>query len=51
MALDFLHANWSDATPYFVSCNTTWGGLMFRIRSAAEGQRPGPLFARQSLAY
>lgn len=51
VVLDFRHANWRDATPYFVSCNTTWGGLMFRIRSAAEGKRPGPLFEKASLAY
>jgi len=49
--LDFVHANWAAATPYFVSCNTTWGGLMFRIRSAAEGRQPGPLFQKDSLAY
>ena len=51
VVLDFLHANWRGATPYFVSCNTTWGGLMFRIRSVAEGQPVGPLFGRDSLAY
>jgi len=49
--LDFTHRNWRAATPYFVSCNTTWGGLMFRIRSAAEGQGAGPLFRRSALAY
>ena len=49
--LDFLHANWSDATPYFVSCNTTWGGLMFRVKAAAEGRRPGPLFQKGSMGY
>jgi hypothetical protein len=49
--LDFVHANWRETTPYFVSCNTTWGGLMFRIRSAAEGKRPRPLFAKDSLGY
>jgi hypothetical protein len=51
VALDFVHANWRDATPYFLSCNTTWGGLMFRLKNAAEGRRPGPLFARDSVAY
>ena len=38
-------------TPFFVSCNTTWGGLMFRLRSAAEGKPSGPLFQKNSLAY
>ena len=51
VVLDSIHANWRDATPYFVSCTTTWGGLMFRIRSAAEGQPAGPLFKKNSLAY
>lgn len=49
--LDFVHANWSSLTPYFTSCNTSWGGLMFRLRSAAEGRHTGPLFQRDSLAY
>jgi len=51
VVLDFVHANWREATPYFVSCTTTWGGLMFRIRSAAEGHPAGPLFQKNSLAY
>jgi hypothetical protein len=51
IVLDFKHANWRSATPYFTSCNTTWGGLMFRIRSAAEGHGTGPLFAKNALAY
>ncbi len=49
--LDFVHGKWREESGYFVSCNTTWGGLMFRLRSAAEGRNPGPLFARDSLAY
>lgn len=40
----FTHASWRAETPYFVSCNTTWGELMFRLREAAEGRKPGPLF-------
>jgi hypothetical protein len=51
LLLDFMHANWREATGYFVSCNTTWGGLMFRLKGAAEGRQPGPLFGRESLAY
>jgi hypothetical protein len=49
--LRFTHADWKAETDYFVSCNTTWGGLMFRIRAAAEGKAPGPLFQANSLAY
>jgi hypothetical protein len=49
--LDFLHANWHDPTPYFVSCNTTWGALMFRLKSTAEGRAAGPLFRKDSMEY
>jgi uncharacterized protein YndB with AHSA1/START domain len=49
--LDFVHANWREATPYFTSCNTTWGGLMFRLKNAAEGRPQGPLFRRDSVDY
>jgi hypothetical protein len=49
--LDFRHANWQDPTPYFVSCNTTWGALMFRLKNAAEGRSAGPLFGKDSMAY
>jgi len=42
--LRFAHAEWRAATDYFTSCNTTWGTLMFRLKAAAEGKRPGPLF-------
>jgi hypothetical protein len=47
----FTHGDWRDATDYFTSCNTTWGELMFRLKAAAEGKSPGPLFRRASLAY
>jgi len=47
----FKHAGWGRASDYFVSCNTTWGELMFRLKAAAEGKAPGPLFKLNSLAY
>ena len=47
----FTHAGWARASDFFVSCNTTWGGLMFRLKAAAEGRAPGPLFLANSLAY
>ena len=47
----FTHAGWARASEFFVSCNTTWGGLMFRLRAAAEGKGQGPLFLRNGLAY
>ena len=34
--LRFTHAGWQSETDYFVSCNTTWGELMFRLKSAAD---------------
>ena len=49
--LRFTHANWLDESEYFVSCTTTWGELMFRLKAAAEGKSRGPLFLAKSLAY
>ena len=49
--LRFSHAGWQAETDYFVSCNTTWGELMFRLKAAAEGKAPGPLFSASGLAY
>jgi hypothetical protein len=51
VVLDFLHAKWRSETPYFTSCNTTWGELMFRIKAEAEGKPRGPLFRRSATAY
>jgi uncharacterized protein YndB with AHSA1/START domain len=44
--LRFTHASWQAATDHFISCNTTWGGLMFRLKAVAEGAAPQALFAR-----
>ena len=49
--LRFTHADWKAETDYFISCNTVWGGLMFRIRAAAEEKPQGPLFQANGLAY
>ena len=49
--LRFAHAGWRAETDYFVSCNTTWGELMFRLKAAAEGKAPGPLFSIDGVAY
>ena len=49
--LRFTHAGWHASTDYFVSCNTTWGELMFRLKAAAEGKSPGPLFQADGMAY
>lgn len=48
--LRFTHAGWQSETDYFVSCNTTWGELMFRLKAAAEGKSRGPLFLTDRLA-
>ena len=47
----FTHAGWQSETDYFVSCNTTWGELIFRLKSAAEGKSRGPLFLAADMAY
>lgn len=47
----FAHADWKAETDYFVSCNTTWGELMYRLKAAAEGKTPGPLFNMEGMAY
>jgi hypothetical protein len=49
--LNFAHTGWETETPYFVSCNTTWGALMFRLKAAAEGKKPGPLFLTDGMGY
>jgi hypothetical protein len=49
--LRFTDAGWRSETDYFLSCNTTWGELMFRLKSAAEGKSRGPLFLAGSTAY
>jgi uncharacterized protein YndB with AHSA1/START domain len=48
--LNFSHSGWFSESDYFVSCNTTWGELMFRLKSAAEGNHRGPLFLVNGLA-
>jgi uncharacterized protein YndB with AHSA1/START domain len=47
----FTHAGWRSETDYFVSCNTTWGALMLRLKAAAEGKSPGPLFLKDGMGY
>ena len=49
--LRFAHAGWETETEYFVMCNTTWGELMYRLKAAAEGKKPEPLFSKAGLAY
>ena len=50
-SLAFTHESWGSETDYFRSCNTTWGELMYRLKAAAEGKNPGPLFGAKHLAY
>jgi uncharacterized protein YndB with AHSA1/START domain len=49
--LRFRHADWKEETDYFVACTTVWGELMFRLKSAAEGQPRGPLFTATGQVY
>jgi uncharacterized protein YndB with AHSA1/START domain len=49
--LRFSHAGWEKETDYFTACNTTWGELMYRLKAAAEGKNPWPLFSATGLAY
>ena len=42
--LHFAHRGWRSLGGEYAKCNTTWGGLMHRLKAAAEGQIPGPLF-------
>jgi len=46
----FSHERWTEATPYFVSCNTVWGHLMFKLKHAAEHDGvPRPLFTKTGM--
>jgi len=49
--LRFTHAGWRSETDYFTGCNTTWGALMLRLKAAAEGKAPGPLFQTDGMGY
>ena len=49
--LRFTHGGWKSETDYFFNCNTTWGELMYRLKSAAKGKSRGPLFLASDLAY
>ncbi len=49
--LRFTHADWRSESDYFLSCNTTWGELMYRLKAVAEGKTPEPLFSVGGMAY
>jgi uncharacterized protein YndB with AHSA1/START domain len=40
--LRFQHGNWRSVSGYFATCNTTWGGLLHRLKDYVEGKNPGP---------
>jgi len=48
--LRFTHEGWRDVTPYFISCNSTWGALLFRLKAVAEGGGARPLFTRSGIS-
>jgi uncharacterized protein YndB with AHSA1/START domain len=49
--LRFAHTGWRADSDYYVSCNTVWGALLFRLKCAAEGKSPGPLFTDDGVSY
>jgi uncharacterized protein YndB with AHSA1/START domain len=49
--LRFTHSDWHAESEYFLSCNTTWGELMYRLKAVARGNEPGPLFLKNDMAY
>jgi hypothetical protein len=49
--LRFTHADWRAESEYFLSCNTIWGELMYRLKAVARGSEPGPLFLPNDMAY
>jgi uncharacterized protein YndB with AHSA1/START domain len=44
--LKFTHGNWRSDEGDFAFCNSTWGELMYRLKDAVEGRRPGPRWTR-----
>jgi hypothetical protein len=48
--LEFGHEGWAERTPYFVSCTTMWGHLMFLLKDAAERGGAHPYFTRSGTA-
>jgi len=48
--VEFAHERWAADTPYFVSCNTVWGHLMFKLKAAAEHPHAArPLFTTSGM--
>jgi uncharacterized protein YndB with AHSA1/START domain len=49
--VEFAHERWAADTPYFVSCNTVWGHLMFVLKDAAEHPHVArPLFTKDGMS-
>ncbi len=40
----FRHAGWPSVRGTFAETNTTWGALMYHLKSYCEGNAPGPFF-------
>ncbi|HSC58693.1 MAG TPA: hypothetical protein VLC11_03970 [Gemmatimonadales bacterium] len=49
--LRFTHGGWAAETDFFITSNTTWGALLYRLRAVAEGRETGPLFTVDGQAY
>jgi len=48
--LRFTHEGWREVTPYYISCNTTWGALLHRLKHVAEGGAARPFFTRSGVS-
>jgi uncharacterized protein YndB with AHSA1/START domain len=40
--LGFTQSGWKAKTDMVALCNSTWGELMYRLKSYVEGRNPGP---------
>lgn len=40
--LRFSHCGWREVTPFAATCNSTWGELMYRLKSYVETRRANP---------
>ncbi|MCI0389905.1 MAG: SRPBCC domain-containing protein [Acidobacteria bacterium] len=41
-AVSFIHRDWRESTPFYASCNSTWGELMYRLKAYVESGKPAP---------
>lgn len=44
--LTLEHRDWRDVTEFCMSCNSTWGTLLYRLKDFIEGKNPGPMWKK-----